>query len=93
MKNSKRRDRDESATVDAVSKRRSKRGKQEPKPMDLPNPLVVDADEFGAVVDKMLNTGPVTLNEVVKKNRTERRKNPEKDPRYLPVFDFSKKRD
>jgi hypothetical protein len=64
--------------------KRTKAKKQVSKPMSLPNPLVVDEEEFGEVINKMVNTEPVTLKEVV------RRRNPETDPRYLPVFDFSR---
>jgi hypothetical protein len=55
--------------------------------MDLPNPLRVDEGEFTDVIRKMVNTDPTTLDEV----KRERRKNPETDPRYLPVFDFTRK--
>lgn len=72
-------DRAESCYSETV-KKKSRRGPKQ-KPMNLPNPLTVDQDEFDAVVTKMLNTDPVTLKEVVKKRR-----NPERDPRYLPVF-------
>jgi hypothetical protein len=58
---------------------KAKQKKQE-KPMDLPNPLRVDKKAFTDVIDKMINTEPVPLKDV------ERRKNPETDPRYLPVF-------
>ena len=51
----------------------------------IPNPLLVDEKAFTDVVDKMLHTGPVTLEGV----KAERRRNPKTDPRYLPVFDFS----
>jgi hypothetical protein len=60
-------------------------GPQKPKPMDLPNPLKVDETEFTDIVRKMVNTPPETLEEVV----VRRRKNPETDPPYLPVFDFT----
>jgi len=49
--------------------------------IDIPNPLKVDEEEFKSVVRKMVRTPPETLKEVV-----ERRRNPETDPRYLPVF-------
>jgi len=81
MRRSKGRDRAARATLGFVKK---KAGKRKPKPMNLPNPLLVDEKEFGEVIGKMVNTEPVTLKEVV------RRRNPETDPRYLPVFDFSR---
>jgi len=71
------------ATVFSMKGKR--RGPQKPKPMSLPNPLKVDEGEFTEAIRKMVNTEPETLEEVV----TRRRKNPETDPRYLPVFDFS----
>jgi hypothetical protein len=55
--------------------------------MNLPNPLAVDEGEFTEVIRKMVNTEPESLEKVVRR----RRKNPETDPRYLPVFDFSQK--
>ena len=62
----------------------SKRKKKSAKPMDLPNPLQVDEGEFTDIVRKMVTVEPTTLEEM----KSERRKNPETDPRYLPVFDF-----
>jgi len=53
--------------------------------MNLPNPLLVDESELTDLVRKMVNTGPVTRKEVEGRRL---RKNPETDPRYLPVFDF-----
>lgn len=82
MRRSQGRDRAGHATLDFVKKKKAK--KQVSKPMKLPNPLLVDEEEFGEVISKMVNTEPVTLKEVV------RRRNPETDPRYLPVFDFSR---
>lgn len=67
--------------------KKGKRKPQQEKPMDLPNPLKVNEAEFTEVIRKMVNTSPETLEEVV----TRRRKNPETDPRYLPVFDFKEK--
>lgn len=52
--------------------------------MDLPNPLVVDEGEFSDVIRKMVNTEPEPLKKIM------RRRNPERDPRYLPVFDFTR---
>lgn len=49
----------------------------------IPNPLIVDEDEFTEVVRKMANAEPV--------QRKTLRRNPETDPRYLPVFDFKEK--
>lgn len=54
--------------------------------MDLPNPLLVDEKAFIRVIDKMIATEPVPLKDV------EVRKNPETDPRYLPVFPAIKKK-
>ena len=67
-----------------MTTKRTKRRKN-PKPMDLPNPLIVDEGEFTDIVRKMVTVEPTTLEEM----KSERRKNPETDPRYLPVFDFS----
>jgi hypothetical protein len=72
-----------SGTLGRMGKARKKKAKS----MDLPNPLVVDEGEFTDVVRKMVNTPPEPLEKIVKR----RRKNPETDPRYLPVFDFGKK--
>jgi hypothetical protein len=60
----------------------SKRKKKTVDP--IPNPLKVDEQEFTDVIRKMVKTPPVTREQV------ERRRNPETDPRYLPVFDFTK---
>lgn len=54
--------------------------KKTAKPMNLPNPLLVDAKLFTDVIDKMIHTGPIPAKDV------QVRKNPETDPRYLPVF-------
>jgi hypothetical protein len=59
--------------------------KKEQTPMNLPNPLLVDKKEFTDVIDKMIATEPVPLKDV------QVRKNPETDPRYLPVFPAIKK--
>jgi hypothetical protein len=67
----------------------SKKKKQD---VEVPNPLRVNEAEFTEVIRKMVNTSPVTREEVEEQNRKNRRlfrKNPEKDPSYLPVFDFS----
>ena len=71
-------------TVEPMKKGKRK-GPQKSKPMDLPNPLKVDEGEFTDAIRKMVNAPPETLEEV----KSRRRKNPETDPRYLPVFDFS----
>jgi hypothetical protein len=42
--------------------------------------LAVDEEVFTDVITKMVNTSPMPLKDVP------RRKNPERDPRYLPVF-------
>jgi len=56
----------------------SKTKKNTPK---VPNPIpAVDERAFTDVIRKMVNTGPVTRKNV------EKRRNPERDPRYLPVF-------
>ena len=60
--------------------------------LEVPNPLRVDEAEFTEVIRKMVNTLPVTREEVEsggKRRGIVRRKNPETDRRYLPVFDFS----
>lgn len=61
--------------------------KKKPKSQDVevPNPLRVNEEEFTEVIRKMVNTPPVTREDVEKRKL---RKNPETDPRYLPVFDF-----
>lgn len=53
----------------------------------IPNSLKVDEQEFTEVIRKMVNTPPVKREEVEHRNM---RRNPETDPRYLPVFDFSR---
>jgi hypothetical protein len=61
--------------------------------LEIPNPLRVDEAEFTEVIRKMVNTSPVTREEVEKQSKRrgiQRRKNPETDSRYLPVFDFSR---
>jgi hypothetical protein len=58
--------------------------------IEVPNPLRVNESEFTEVIRKMVNTEPVTREDVEKRGRYQRRKNPETDPRYLPVFDFSR---
>ena len=49
----------------------------------IPDPLIVNEEEFTEVVRKMVSTEPV--------QRKSLRRNPETDPRYLPVFDFKEK--
>jgi hypothetical protein len=63
-----------------------KKGKKKPD-TEVPNPLRVDEEEFTEVIRKMVNTSPVTRKNVEQRG-IQRRKNPETDPRYLPVFDF-----
>ena len=79
-------DRDRACRAKVASVSRSKKPKQIEKPMDLPNPLIVDEDAFNRLLDKMIESPPVPLEEVRR-----RRKNPETDPRYLPVFHFSQR--
>ena len=50
------------------------------------NHLVVDAEEFTNVIRKLANSKPLPF------ANTKRRKNPETDPRYLPVFPQIKKK-
>jgi hypothetical protein len=71
------RDRSTRGRVVSVKKKSHKRRE---KPMDLPNPLLVDEDKLGDLVQKMVNTPPLPLEKVM------RRRNPERDPKYLPVF-------
>jgi len=71
------RDRVARGRVGVVKKKSHK--KQAPKPMDLPNPFLVDEDALGELVTKMVNTPPLPLKKVM------RRRNPERDPKYLPV--------
>jgi len=66
-----------------------KKGKKNPAP-EFENIPPVDEAEFTDVIRKMVNTSPVTREEVERRG-IQRRKNPETDPRYLPVFDFSRK--
>jgi hypothetical protein len=61
-----------------------KQDKKRKADMVIPSPLKVDEAEFTDVIRKMVNTPPVKREEV------EKRRNPETDPRYLPVFDFSR---
>jgi hypothetical protein len=76
------RDRAPRARVEPVSR------KKKNSPPELETIPPVDEAEFTEVVRKMVNTSPVTREEV--ERRGQRRKNPETDPRYLPVFDFSR---
>jgi hypothetical protein len=64
---------------------RKKKAPAEP----LPEIPAVNEAEFTEVIRKMVNTSPVTRKDV--EQRSHYRKNPETDPRYLPVFDFSQK--
>ncbi len=82
MKASKSRDRTCRATVESVSRK-----KKNPPP-ELATIPPVDEAEFTDVIRKMVNTSPVTRKNV--ERGYQRRKNPETDPRYLPVFDFSR---
>jgi hypothetical protein len=82
MPASKSRDRTEPCYSEAVSKRKKK-----PDTEPIPNPLKVDEQEFTDVIRKMVNTSPITRKEVEHRRV---RKNPGTDPRYLPVFDFSR---
>jgi len=59
---------------------KAKRKPQTEKPMNIPNPLIVDEGEFNRVLDKMIQTPPIPM------EKMKRRKNPESDPRYLSVF-------
>jgi hypothetical protein len=56
---------------------------------EIPNPLVVDEAEFTDVVRKMVNTEPVTREDVEKRHK--RRKNPEPSLRGTKksLFDVS----
>jgi len=82
MKASKGRDGTCRATLESVSRK-----KKNPPP-ELETIPPVDEAEFTEVVRKMVNTSPVTR-KAVERRGIQRRKNPETDPRYLPVFDFS----
>jgi hypothetical protein len=62
---------------------KSKKAKPKPTDEPIPNPLLVNEEEFTEIVRKMANTSPV--------ERKHYRRNPETDPRYLPVFDFKEK--
>lgn len=48
-------------------------------------PLLVDEEAFTDLITKMVNTPPLPLKDVP------RRRNPKRDPRYLPVFPALKK--
>ena len=65
-----------------------KKGKKNPPP-ELETIPPVNEAEFTDVIRKMVNTSPVTREEVERRG-VQRRKNPETDPRRLPVFDFSR---
>jgi len=69
------------ATVESVSRKKNK-----PELETIPP---VDEAEFTNVIRKMVNTSPVTREDVEKRHK--RRRNPETDPRYLPVFPSLKK--
>ena len=60
--------------------------KRKSNDIEVPNPLKVDEAEFTEVIRKMVNTEPITREDVEKRHKL--RKNPETDSRYLPVFDF-----
>jgi hypothetical protein len=62
-----------------------KKGKKN-SPAELETIPPVDEAEFTGVIRKMVNTSPVTRKNV--ERGIQRRKNPETDPRRLPVFDF-----
>jgi hypothetical protein len=68
-------------------------GRKKKSEPEVPDPLRVNEAEFTDVIRRMVNTSPITREEVEQKEKKrrgyERRKNPETDPRYLPVFDFS----
>lgn len=64
-----------------------KKGKKNPR-AELETIPPVDEAEFTEVIRKMVNTSPVTRKDVERRG-IQRRKNPEANPRYLPVFDFS----
>jgi hypothetical protein len=73
--------------ITSVAERKNVKKKSKKPDVEVPNPLVVDEAEFTDVIRKMVNTEPVTREAVERRNKV-RRKNPETDPRYLPVFDF-----
>jgi hypothetical protein len=81
MTASKGRDRKQRATLESVSR------KKKNPPLETIPP--VNEAEFTEVIRKMVNTSPMTREEVEKRG-IQRRKNPETNPRYLPVFDFSR---
>jgi hypothetical protein len=78
MKASKSRDRASRATVDFVSRK-----KQNPPP-ELETIPAVDEREFTDVITKMVNTSPVTREDVEKRG-IRRKKNPETDPVKLAM--------
>jgi hypothetical protein len=78
MTGSERRDRDR-ATVSLMKGKSTKAKTVKPK-----KPLVVDEEMFTSVISSLANANPMPLEKL-------RRKNPETDPRYLPVFDLSRK--
>ena len=59
---------------------KAKKRKSHVKDEPIPNPLLVDEREFTDVVRKMVTSEPITRKNV------EKRRNPERDTRYLPVF-------
>jgi hypothetical protein len=73
--------------ITSVTEQERMKKKKNPAP-ELESIPPVDEAEFTEVVRRMVNTSPVTREEV--ERRGHRRKNPETDPRYLPVFDFSR---
>jgi hypothetical protein len=73
--------------ITSVAEQERMKKKKNPAP-ELESIPPVDEAEFTEVVRRMVNTSPVTREEV--ERRGHRRKNPETDPRYLPVFDFSR---
>jgi hypothetical protein len=77
MKASKGRDRTPRATVDSVSTK-----KKNPPPEPIP---AVNEAEFTEVVRRMVNTSPVTREDVEQKG-FKRKRNPETDPRKLTLL-------
>jgi hypothetical protein len=75
---------DRKMITSVTEQERMKKGKQNPPPEPIP---VVNEEEFTEVVRRMVNTGPMTREDVEQKG-FRRKKNPETDPRKIRLFNL-----
>ncbi|MGB9233862.1 MAG: hypothetical protein WCC04_05565 [Terriglobales bacterium] len=78
------RDRASCDSVEEMKAKKKRAGKT--NPAEPSKPLLVDEEVFTDLITKMVNTPPMPLKDVP------RRRNPETDPRYLPVFPAMEKK-